>query len=70
MILLPSVLMLYSGMLIEEGEGVGEAVPSLVGCLCVVDARFIVGKVVAHGHGIAMDSLHGVFLLAAAFALR
>jgi hypothetical protein len=39
MILLPSVLMIYSGMLIEEGEGVGEAVPSLAG-----GARFIVGK--------------------------
>jgi hypothetical protein len=66
---IPSVLIVYSGMLVE-GETVGEAVPSLACDLCVFDAPFFVGKVTAFGHGIAIDSLHGVFLLAAAFALR
>ena len=41
---LPSVLIVYSGVL--------------------------VGKVVVFGHGIAIDSAHGVFLLAVAFVLR
>ena len=62
--MLPSVLMVYSGVLVE-----GEA-PSLTVDPCVLDARFFVVKVAALGHGIAMDSLHGVFLVATSFALR
>jgi hypothetical protein len=61
--------MVYSGVLVE-GEEVGELFPSLACVLCVLEAWFIVCKVFAIGHVIAMDSLHGVFLLAAAFALR
>ena len=61
---LPSVLMVYSGVFVE-----GET-PSLTVDPCVLDARFFVVKFAAFGHGIAMDSLHGVFLLATSFALR
>jgi hypothetical protein len=57
--------MVYSGVLVEGDTG-GEEVPSLAGDLPVLDPRFIV----VFGHGIAMDSGQGVFLLAAAFALR
>jgi hypothetical protein len=70
---LPFVRIVYAGMLMED-ETRGEAVPSLVvGDSCefdVFDARFPVGKVIAFGQSIAMESAHGVFLLAAAFALR
>jgi hypothetical protein len=58
--------MVYVGVLVE-GEAGAEVVSSLVGDLSVVDGRFFVLK---YGHGIAMDSAHGVFLLAAAFSLR
>jgi hypothetical protein len=51
------------------GEARGEAVPSLAGDACVVDVSFTVVKAISFGHGIAMDSAHGVFLLAAAFPL-
>jgi hypothetical protein len=51
---LPSVLIVYSGMLVE-GKAGGEAVPSLAGDACVVDASFTVVKAIAFGHGIAMD---------------
>jgi hypothetical protein len=61
--------MIYSGLLVE-GDAGGEAVPSLAGDACVLDVRFIVGKDSVFGHGIAMDSAHGVFLLATAFSLR
>ena len=46
------------------------SLPSLTGDMCVLDARFIVCKIAAFGHGIAIDSGHGVFLLAAAFSMR
>jgi hypothetical protein len=61
--------MVYSGMLVE-GEHGGEEVPSLAGVPCMSDARFIVGKVAVSGHCIAIDSVHGVFLIASAFARR
>ena len=56
---LPSVPMVYSGVLVA-GEPVGEAFPTLAGDPCVLDARFFVVKVAVFGHGIAIDSLHGV----------
>ena len=57
--MVPSVLTVYSGVLVEGEEG-GEAVPSLAGdCL-----------VVTSGRGIAIDSAHGVFHLVAVFELR
>jgi hypothetical protein len=61
--------MVYAGVLLE-GEAEHEVVSSLVGDPCVVDAKFFVGKDVASGHCIAMDSAQGMFLLAAAFSLR
>jgi hypothetical protein len=61
--------MVYYGMLVE-GEHGGEEVPSVVGVPCVSNARFLVGKVAVCGHCIAIDSTHGVFLLASAFARR
>ena len=36
----------------------------------MVYSGVLTGKVAAFGHGIAMDSVHGVFLLRAAFVLR
>jgi hypothetical protein len=66
---LPSVLIVYSGVLVE-GEAGGEVVPSLAVDECVVDASFTDGKAIAFGHDIMMDSAHGVLLLAASFALR
>jgi hypothetical protein len=56
--------------MLVEGEHGGEEVPSVAGVPCVFDARFIVGNVVVCGHYIAIDSAHGVFLLASAFARR
>jgi hypothetical protein len=58
--------MVYVGVLVE-GETGAEVVSSLVGDPSVVDGKIFVVK---YGHGIAMDSAHGVFLLAAAFSLR
>ncbi len=55
---------------LPEGETGGEAAPSLAGDVCVLDAGFTVAKAAAFGHNIAMDSVQGVFRLAAAFALR
>jgi hypothetical protein len=51
--------------MLVEGEAGGEAVPPLAEGACVVN-----GKAIAFGHDIAMDSAHGVFLLAASFDLR
>jgi hypothetical protein len=51
--------------MLVEGEAGGEAVPPLAEDACVVN-----GKAIAFGHDIAMDSAHGVFLLAASFDLR
>ena len=65
----PSVPMVQSDVL-PEGEMGGEAAPSLAGDVCVLDAGFTIPKAAAFGHGIAMDSVQGVFRLAAAFALR
>jgi hypothetical protein len=41
--------------MLVEVEGGGEEVPSLVVDLCLLDARFNIGKVAAFGHCIAMD---------------
>jgi hypothetical protein len=61
--------MVYAGVLVE-GEAGAELFSSLAGNLYVLACMFIVGKVAAVGHGIAIDSAHGVFLLASAVALR
>jgi hypothetical protein len=47
-----------------EGESGAALFSSMVGNLCVLDGMLIVRKVAAFGHGIAIDSAHGVFLLA------
>ena len=62
---LPSVLMVYSGELVK-----GESILFVAGDPFLLDARSVECKVVAFGHRIAMDWGHGVFLLAASFALR
>jgi hypothetical protein len=41
--------------MLVEGKAWGEAVSSLAGDACVVDASFTVVKAIAFGHGIAMD---------------
>ena len=69
MSVLPSVPMVYSGMLIEGGVGC-ETFLSLAVDRCVLNTGFIVGKSVTFGHGIAIDSAQGVFLLYVAFTLR
>ena len=53
-VVLPSVLMVYSGMLVEGVEG-DEAVPSPAGDACFLGVRFIVDKFLTFGQGIAMD---------------
>lgn len=40
---------------LPKGETGGEASPSLVGGMCVLDAGFNVAKAAAFGHDIAMD---------------
>lgn len=67
--MLPSVPMVNAGVLVE-GEAGAEVFPSVAGNLCVLADIFIVGKLAAFGHGIAIDSAHGVFHLASAVALR
>ena len=52
--MLPYVLMVYSGVLVEGVEG-GEALPSLAGDACFLDVRFIVDNFLTFGQGIAMD---------------
>ena len=46
----------------------GEADPSLASDVCVIDVGFTIVKIAVIAHGIAIDSVDGMFRLAKTFA--
>ena len=66
---LPSVPMVYAGVL-DEGVARGEDIGSTTGDAGMLDDGLAIDNDPCSGHFIAIDSVHGVFRLAAKVALR